>query len=198
MSAMGTVQALVAPALPAGDEPLYEVVNGKKVELPPMSIYANWVSLRLAIRLGSHVEANRLGMVVHEALFILDPVRDLRRRPDVAFVSVQRWPLDRLLPETGDWEVVPDLAVEVISPNDLFQDVLVKMNEYFRLGVRQVWVVEPVSQQIIVFDSPTQLRGFTAADELDGGALLPGLRLPLASLFERQAEAAPATPAGTP
>ena len=48
------------------------------------------------------------------------------RRPDLAFVSAAKWPLDRLLPETGDWRIVPDLVVEVVSPNDVFQDVLSK------------------------------------------------------------------------
>src|SRR5207244_9943879 len=106
-----------------------------------------------------------------------------------AFVSTQSWPLDRPIPEEGDWEVIPDLAVEVSSPNDLLKDVLAKMNEYFTYGVRQVWLVIPTRQYVLVFESPTRVRILTAADELDGGTLLPGFRLPLASLFQRQAQA---------
>ena len=78
-----------------------------------------------------------------EMLFVLDAEHNLRRRPDVAFVSTARWPLDRALPETGDWDVVPDLAVEVISPNDVFKDVLAKVREYFHYGVQVVWVIAP-------------------------------------------------------
>jgi Uma2 family endonuclease len=128
-----------------------------------------------------------------EALFILDPIKNLRRRPDVAFVSAAKWPLDRLLPETGDWEIVPDLAVEVVSPNDIFLEVLSKMREYFRFGVRQVWIVVPNDQEIYIYNSPTSPHFLTAADELDGGTLLPGLNLPLDSFFQRQPEAAPST-----
>jgi Uma2 family endonuclease len=170
---------------PTTEEALYEVVNGQRVELPPMSIYASWITSRLQNQLGPFTEVRQLGTVVMEALFILDPERDLRRRPDLAFVSVQRWPLDRLIPETGDWEVVPDLAVEVIGPNDLFQAVLDKMDEDFEKGVRQVWIIVPRKQQIFVFESPTRVRILTPAEELDGGDLLPGFRLPVACLFQR-------------
>ncbi len=191
MHTIATLDPSAAVVGPAKEEPLYEVVDGQKVELPPMSIYSSWIASRIDRRLGSHAETHRLGTVVVEGLFILDPVKNLRRRPDVAFVSAEKWPLDRPLPETGDWEMVPDLAVEVVSPNDIFQDVLAKMREYFRLGVNQVWIVLPVDREIYVYDSPKDLRILTADNELDGGSLLPGLRLPVASLFQRQPQTVP-------
>jgi Uma2 family endonuclease len=123
-------------------------------------------------------------------LFILDAQRNLRRRPDVAFVSADRWPLDREIPTTGDWDVVPDLAVEVIRPNDIFQDVLTKLQEYFQYGVQLVWAVVPEAQQVYVYDSPTQVRILTIRDTLTGSTILPDFHLPLASLFQRS----PATP----
>jgi Uma2 family endonuclease len=175
------------PAIADNDR--YEIVNGQRVELPPMSLYAGLVASRLDQRLGPFVDDRRLGIVVAEVLFILDPKSNLRRRPDVAFVSAERWPLDRLIPETGDWEVVPNLAVEVISPSDTWEDVLAKIDEYFQKGVGQMWIVAPVSQKVYMLDSPTSVRVLTAADELDGGPLLPGFRLPLARLFQRQTEA---------
>lgn len=197
MHTIATLAPSAAAVGPAGEEPLYEVVNGQKVELPPMSIYAAWIASRLQSRIGLFAETHGLGTVVTEGLFILDPVKDLRRRPDVAFVSATNWPLDRPLPETGDWEIVPDLAVEVISPNDVFQDVFAKMREYFRMGVKQVWIVLPVDREIYVYVSPRDLRILTADDELDGGVLIPGLRLPVDSLFQRQPQTAPdGTPAG--
>jgi Uma2 family endonuclease len=145
--------------------------------------------------MGSFVDAERLGTVVMETLLVLDPVRNLRRRPDAAFVSAQKWPLDRLIPEEGDWEMIPDLAVEVNSPNDLFDNVLDKIGEYFAFGVRQVWLVVPKRQIVLVFDSLTQVRILSTADELDGGTLLPGFRLPLASLFQPKPQAGTSTSA---
>src|SRR5436309_15639617 len=114
-------------ALP--DEALYEVVNGQKIEKPPMSAEALWLASRLQNRLGPFAEDHGLGTVVTEMMFILDPAADLRRRPDVAFVSAERWPLDRSPPYEGDWEVVPDLAVEVISPSNSVDDLLDKVAE---------------------------------------------------------------------
>jgi Uma2 family endonuclease len=190
MAAVATLEPLAQTQRAPQDEALYEVVNGQRVELPPLSIYAAWVASRLQNRMGPHAEANGLGTVVTEGLFIIDPGRDLRRRPDVAFVSAQKWPLDRELPLEGDWEMIPDLAVEVVSPNDPFEKVLAKMREYFEYGVGQVWVVVPAEKQIYIYESPTQVQVRTSSEELDGGSLLPGFRLPVAALFQRESKAA--------
>jgi Uma2 family endonuclease len=169
------------------DEPLYEIVNGQRVDLPPMSAYATWIASRLHGRLWPYAEDKGLGTSVTEMLFVLDAEPNLRRRPDVAFVSTARWPLDRALPETGDWDVVPDLAVEVISPNDVFKDVLAKVREYFHYGVQVVWVFAPEERQVYVYDSPTHVRILTGQDELMGGEVVPGFRLPLGQLFQHAA-----------
>src|SRR6266571_562405 len=169
------------------DEPLYEIVNGQRVELPPMSAYATWLASRLHGRLCPYAEDKGIGTSVTEMLFVLDTERDLRRRPDVAFVSTARWPLDRALPETGDWEVVPDLAVEVISPNDIFKDVLAKVREYCHYGVQVVWVIAPEERQVYVYDAPTHVRILTGQDELTGGEVVPGFRIPLGHLFQHTA-----------
>jgi Uma2 family endonuclease len=166
------------------DESLYEIVNGQRVDLPPMSAYATWIASRLHIRLGLYAEDKGLGTSVTEMLFVLDAEHNLRRRPDVAFVSTARWPLDRALPITGDWDVVPDLAVEVISPNDVFKDVLAKVREYFHYGVQAVWVIAPEEQQVYVYDAPTHVRILTGQDELTGGEVVPGFRMPLGHLFQ--------------
>ena len=169
------------------DEPLYEIVNGQRVYLPPMSAYATWLASCLHGRLWPYAWDQGLGVSVTEMLFVLDAEHNLRRRPDVAFVSTARWPLDRALPETGDWEVVPDLAGEVISPNDVFKDVLAKVREYFHYGVQVVWVVAPEERQVYVYDSPTHVHILTGQDELTGGEVVPGFRLPLVHLFQHAA-----------
>jgi Uma2 family endonuclease len=183
-----------ATILAVQDEPVYEIVNGQRVDLPPMSAYATWLASRLHLRLGLYAEDKGLGTFVTEMLFVLDAEHNLRRRPDVAFVSTARWPLDRALPETGDWDVVPDLAVEVISPNDIFKDVLAKVREYFHYGVQVVWVIAPEERQVYVYDAPTHVRILTGQDELTGGEVVPGFRLSLGHLFQ-QAVAPTAPPA---
>lgn len=170
---------------PTSNDSLYEIVNGQYVPLPSMSIYATWIMSRLSFRLGPFVEEQRLGTVVTEGLFILDVERNLRRRPDIAFVSARRWPLDKPWPETGDWQIIPDLAIEIISPNDLFEAVLAKVYEYFEYGMEQVWVVSPLEQKIYIYDGVNNIRIVTATEELQGIDLLPGFRLPLSTLFTR-------------
>jgi Uma2 family endonuclease len=88
--------------------------------------------------------------------------------------------------------VVPDLAIEVISPTNTAADVLVKVRDYFRAGVRRVWVIYPVEGEVYAYESPTVIRVLQRGDELDGEDVLPGFRLPLATLFEDE----PAPPPG--
>ena len=91
-----------------------------------------------------------------ETLFLLDPALGLKRRPDLAFVSSQRRPLRRRVPRAEAWEIVPDLAVEVISLTNGAEQVTEKIEEYFRSGVHQVWVVYPGTCKIYVYDSADQ------------------------------------------
>ena len=81
-------------ALLVQDEPLYEIVDGQRVDVPPMSVYTTWLASRLHGRLGSYVDEHGLGTWVMEMLFILDAERNLRRRPDVALgpVAVTKMP----------------------------------------------------------------------------------------------------------
>ena len=141
-------------------------------------------------RVGWHLIAdeNRLGRVVSETLFLLDASRGLKRRPDLAFVSVERWPRGRRVPRAECWEVVPDLAVEFVSLTNSADQVLEKVEEYFRSSVRLVWVVYPSTNKVYVYDSPTSVRILQVGDDLDGGTVLPGFRLALAELFQLEAE----------
>jgi Uma2 family endonuclease len=164
------------------DDSLYEIVNGLRVELPPMSALAIWIASRLNGFLWPFVEKNKLGMAITEGLFILDVKNDLRRRPDVAFVSAQIWAVDRPIPRAGDFPVSPDLGVEVNSPTDKMDDVVGKIIEYFHYGVREVWLILPTHGQVYIYTSPTQVRILTAKDEL-ADTIVPGFRLSLADLF---------------
>src|SRR5690606_11064349 len=105
-------------------EPFFEVIDGRTVEQPPMGTESVWTVSRIHLRLGGFAEERGAGTVVSEMLFTLRRSPLLRRRPDVAFVSAGRWPLDRPVPRGNGWEVIPDLAVEVVSPTDPFEDVL--------------------------------------------------------------------------
>ena len=160
---------------------LYEVVNGERVE-KVMSTYENVLAGELHWHLRTWLVTNPVGRALIEVLFDL-PGHDRDLRPDVSFVSFDRWPQARGIPTSNAWPVIPDMAVEVISPSDGFRNVSGKLGTYFRAGVRAVWLVVPGDEQVHVYSSPTANRILSRRDDLTDDSVLPGFRLPLAELF---------------
>lgn len=144
---------------------LYEVIDGNYVE-KPVGAYSTWLAFQFATWLDAYVTQHRLGTVVTEMVFILDAVRDLRRRPDVAFVSAQRWPVGQPPPPEGDWAVIPDLAVEVLSPGEETRHSLRKVNEYFQYGVKEVWLAMPEDRMVYCYADARSARILHEADVL--------------------------------
>jgi Uma2 family endonuclease len=171
------------------DDELYEVVDGKRVRQSPMAVYSVLIGTTLVTFLSSFVRLHNLGRTLQEALFHLPAPIGRSRRPDLAFVSYQRWAKTRPMPRTDDaWDVVPNLAVEVVSLTNEASKLVDKIAEYFRAGVELVWVVYPQQSQIYVYRSPTQITGLGMSDVLDGGDVVPGFRLPLVELFSEPEE----------
>jgi Uma2 family endonuclease len=188
-TAMTTVAAAAMPrSRPQGDEyePLFEIIDGKQVELPPMSILASRVTSHLIRILGHYLHGNPIGEALMETLFHLPLPVDRNRRPDVAFVSAQT--IAAAPPQLGSedaWAVLPELMVEVVSPSDLAEEVMERIGEYFAAGTKLMWVIYPTQRLVYVYESPLQIRVLNEAGELDGGAVLPGFRIAVASLFPR-------------
>ena len=163
----------------------YEIIDGKRVELPPMSVLAGVIASRLCGAINQFARPRKLGEAVTEVLFQLPAPIGRNRRPDVAFVSSDRWPRGRPIPSTDNaWDVIFDLGVEVVSPSDFSEEQLEKIEEYFRAGTRLVWVVYPLRRMVHVYESLERIRGLKENAELDGGDVLPGFRLALSELFE--------------
>jgi Uma2 family endonuclease len=166
----------------------YEMVDGQLVENPPMGARQSILASLLQDLMGPVARSSRLGRVVSETLFLLDRSRVLKRRPDVAFVSAERWSLKRQVPDVETWDVIPDLTVEVISESNSANAVARKIEEYFLAGVRKVWVIYPSTNKIYDYNSPTQVRILQLGDELDGEEIIPGFHIPLSALFELEEE----------
>jgi Uma2 family endonuclease len=135
----------------------------------------------LGTLLGPVVRGRNLGILTgeHGPFHILP---GLVRLPDMAFVSWDRLP-GRRIPDEPVPNVVPDLAVEVLSRRNTPAEMALKRGEYFRAGVKLVWEIDPRARTVRVYTAVDQFRDLTAADALDGGAVLPGFTLPLAQLF---------------
>jgi Uma2 family endonuclease len=167
-------------------EPLFEIIDGQRVELPPMSILATRVSSNVLGELRFYLRGNPVGEAVMEGLFHLPLPVDRNRRPDVAFVSAGT--IANAPPQLGSenaWSVLPELMVEVVSPSDLAEEIIERIGEYFAAGTRLMWVIYPTQRLVYVYESPEQVRILTDARELDGGAVLPGFRISVAALFPR-------------
>jgi Uma2 family endonuclease len=105
---------------------------------------------------------------------------DDRYVPDCAFVSYAR---QRVLAyDEGYMQVPPDLAVEVISPGNSEDEIAIKLGNYLAAGT-MVILVHPLLQHASVFVAGQAVQRLSIEDEIDGGDVLPGFRLPLRRLF---------------
>jgi len=168
---------------PQDSETLYEIVDGEIREIPHMGAYAGLLASILVRILGQYAEQNKLGVVVMEVLFRLR--HDLpARRPDIAFVSSANWKASNLgQDDPPEWKIAPDLSIEVISPSNTANEIEDKLRDYFAAGVQLVWVIHPRHRRVYVYESPIKARILSEMDELDGGGVLPGFKVRLASLF---------------
>jgi Uma2 family endonuclease len=162
------------------EQRLCELVEGILVE-KPRGYTESLLAGHLLFLLKSYVSPRKLGHVTApDGTLRLTP--NLVRIPDIAFISWDRLP-GRSRPTERFPQIVPDLAVEVLSESNTPGEMAVKRGEYFTAGVRLVWEIDPEARTVTVYTSPTQSTTLTAADTLDGGAVLPGFTLPLADLF---------------
>ncbi len=166
------------------DDRFYEVVEGLVVRSAPMGAAETEITFLIAFALNQIVKPQRLGKVVVELLFRIDAEGKLKRRPDLAFVSARKWPVGRRVPKGEAWDMVPDLAVEVVSASNTAQEVIQKVVDYLAAGSRLVWVVYPDLKQVHVYTDLTSARILTEPAELDGSDVIPGFRLSLTELFE--------------
>jgi Uma2 family endonuclease len=173
--------ASATPAAAADADALFEIVNGEVLEIAPMGVYETWIA---SVLIQNLVAERNLGRAVIETLFDFTKKAGSKRRPDLAFVSYKRWPREKKVPRTEAWDVVPDLAVEVVSPTNTADEVIGKLTEYFLVGVERVWVVYPTQRQVYVYSSPTDVRIVTEGDDLTDETFLPGFRLALRTLFD--------------
>ena len=175
-------------ALEAKEHRLFELVDGVLVE-KTVGFYESFLASRLAHFLTDFAEHYHLGIIAGaDGMLRLTP--GLVRIPDVSFVSWARLP-GRRVPRQALPDLVPDLAVEVLSPSNTAQEMEQKLQDYFTAGVHLVWYVHPTLQEVHVYTAPDQREVVTAEQVLTGGNVLPGFTLTVRRLFEEIPEATP-------
>jgi Uma2 family endonuclease len=163
------------------DDCRYELVAGRLIRMSPVGYLHGKTVLRFAALLGRYLEGRRLGTAVIEVGFKLASNPDTLRAPDVAFIRQDRIPP---VDPKGFWEGPPDLAVEVLSPEDRSADVRDKVEEYLLRGVTLVLVVDPDSKSVVAhrrFSAPVGLRA--GDDVLEFDDIVPGFGCRLRDIF---------------
>ncbi|HKX31377.1 MAG TPA: Uma2 family endonuclease [Blastocatellia bacterium] len=176
---MGEVLMQAMTEIMLDPEKNYEIVNGHPEEKEVPGTRHSGICGRLERRLGNYAETNNLGEVYPGGSF---QIGKNERIPDLAFISAERIPLEGE-PETKS-PIPPDLAIEVVSPNDLYEKVLGKTLEYLAAGVKQIWIVSPENQTITIYRSTTNITAVPPDSELVSEDLLPGFRCRLSEIFK--------------
>ena len=172
----------------------FELVNGDLVERH-MGWESECLGMNLAGLLWSFCQQSRVGYVngsnagyqCYEDVFPDDPERV--RKPDVSFIAASRIPPDARL--KGHCSIVPDLVVEVVSPNDLYGDVEAKVDEYLQVGVKLVWVVDPQTKAIRIHRANGTIQDVGLTDELSGEDVVPGFRCAVKDVFRLPGQPTP-------
>ena len=176
----GTATELDVLEIAARENRLCELVDGVLVE-KPMGYGESILAGVILHLLRGFVVPRNLGHVTGEqGMMRLCP--GLVRIPDVAFASWDRFPQRRWTGEPIP-DLVPDLAVEVLSESNTPAEMSIKVGEYFSAGVHLVWLVDPSSRTATVFITADNSVMLHEHDTIDGGTVLPGFTLTLSELF---------------
>lgn len=164
------------------DRQRYELVRGQLVERQ-IGLESSWVGGRIHSRLDRFCEEHDVGRALPaddgDQCFPHAP--GLVRRPDVSFIGRGRLP-NEVLP-TGWGKIPPDLAVEVVSPNDSADEPEEKLDDYQKAAVPLVLVVNVKSRTVMVYRSDGSVSRPRESDELSGEDVIPGFRCPVRDIF---------------
>jgi Uma2 family endonuclease len=155
----------------------HELIDGELIDVSGNTPRNNSIRDWLVQTLAPFVREHQLGFVISEQEYDFD---GNAHGPDVTFIRTEKLPL--LNPDKRVQRFVPDLAIEVVSPNDLFNDIMRKKGRYRRCGTAEVWILSPESREVYVYTE----RGDRILRE-DGELttdLLPGFRIFVRQLFE--------------
>jgi len=158
---------------------LCELVDGVLVE-KPMGLLESIIASQIATEIAFHLRQSTWGAAAGEA-GAMRLMPGLVRAPDVSFLSWEKLP-GRKAPRKRIPDLVPDLAVEVLSKSNTKGEMTRKLRDYFFHGVRLVWIVDP-AQRTVRACTPDGEVTLAETDSLDGGDVLPGLSIPIAPLF---------------
>lgn len=162
---------------------VHEVVNGELVMSPKNTWYHGRICTRLSFALETFNREHRLGAVLDSSTGFWMFNRNCRA-PDVSFVSKRRLESLGFKPkEKRFFPGAPDLAIQVLSPNNTRVQIDDRLKDFFASGTLLAWIVDPEGESVEVCHSLTERKRIDASGYLDGDQLLPSFQYPVANLF---------------
>ena len=159
----------------------FELVRGELVPVTPPGEEHGILAVALASELRTVVHPRGVGHVYVETGYTLFRTPDVVRGPDVSFRSSAHATGTRA--RSGFIPGAPDLAVEILSPDDALAELVSKATEYLTAGARLVWLVDPRSRAVYVHRPGQQPQTLREGEVLDGEDVVPGFALPLSQFF---------------
>lgn len=184
------MQTIAHPRMSAEEfERLYtgkraELRRGQVREYMPAGGRHGLVAVRIGAELAQAAQQARAGVAfAAETGFVLQ-LGDAESvlAPDAAFVRYERLPEEGV--PSGFCRFAPDLAVEVVSPNDAYTDVREKVGDWLAGGVQAVWVVDPQRRTVEIWRADGSVQSLTENDTLEAPEILPDFRLQVSNLFQ--------------
>ena len=160
----------------------YELIRGELIEMPPASHEHGWIAERFGRRMGNFIEDHDLGHgVAADTGVNVERDPDTVRAPDYGFISRER--MAEPPPPRGYADVIPDLVLEVVSPNDRQPDVDAKTQMWLDAGVRLVLMAYPETQEVYAHHDDGSVVRYGIGDMVVGDPVLPGFSCAVADIF---------------
>lgn len=167
----------------------FELIEGERViKLATIAEHSNIIKM-LFVLFYQFLIQHKLGEVFQETTYALTDAPDWvrgSRIPDLMVYSAIRF--NQYTQTMKDWKrkpylLIPDLTIEIVSPNDSYSDINKKVTADLDNGVRWGWVIDPQEKNAVVYNG-NQIAMLKENDTLKIDELLPDLEIPLNNLFE--------------
>ncbi len=165
-----------------GDIGRCELIRGNLIMMSPAGYQHGDIAQNIAFHLSAFVRKHKLGKVLAaETGFVLEQDPDTVRAPDVSFIRKDRLPAADLV---KFFKGAPDLAVEVLSPDDRAGQVIRKVGDWLTAGALSVWVVSPKKRTITAYRADQSIAIYQDGDTIRNDPAVPGFKMKIAKAFE--------------
>jgi Uma2 family endonuclease len=162
---------------PESRDRTFELIDGAIVEKVPTQQHG-LIAARFIIRIGLFLEQGHRGRIAPEVRHQVPGDERNVRQPDISFYLDTTAPVITRGPVPG----MPDLAIEIKSPDDTNKSMRERAAYYLAHGSSVVWLVFP-EKRLLEVHTPEDFETLTESDILDGGDLLPGFQVSVRDIF---------------